>query len=146
MATVAMEILEWAPEYALDIPEIDREHQDWFEVINRLHAAMLDGKGPAYLRTVFAEVAKFSFAHFAHEEELMVAANYPGYWDHVQRHNELRETGRAFLKRFENGEFTVSIEVMQVLSRAIVEQILTADRPMGDYMKTHGPAAASARR
>jgi hemerythrin len=41
----AVNILEWTPEYTVRVPEIDREHQVLFGVVNGLYEAMLNGKG-----------------------------------------------------------------------------------------------------
>jgi len=89
----------WTPEYAVDGVEMDREHETWFDILNRLHEAMLlwrRGGTPANdLRGIVD--------HFVHEEELMAAAHYPGLWEHVQGHDELREIAREWARRFERG-------------------------------------------
>lgn len=107
-------------------------------MLNRLHAAMIDGRGVEHLQAVFQESAQFGFGHFAHEEELMTAARYPGLWEHTQLHNELRALGMEFVKRFEQGELTMTVALAVALLQRIKNHIITADCPMGAYLAAHG--------
>jgi hemerythrin len=134
MSAVPVKLLVWTPEYAVHGGEMDREHETWFEIVNRLHEAMLVGKGVEHLQTVFEEAAKFGFDHFVHEEELMAAAHYPGLREHVQRHDELRAIAREWVRRFERGEFTMTIELSLVLAEGIKDHILAADRSFGEFL------------
>lgn len=43
----------WKPEFALGVPVVDAEHQRFFELINELYAAMLDGSPPPRIKAVF---------------------------------------------------------------------------------------------
>ena len=51
----------------MHVEEIDREHQTWFGAVNRIHEAMLAGKGKDTLGTLLAEMTQYTFDHFAHE-------------------------------------------------------------------------------
>ena len=107
MPAVPVKILEWNPEYSVQVDEIDREHRVWFDIVNRLHEAMLAGKGAEFLDTLLAEAAEYTLTHFAHEEELMAAVGYPELRAHVQQHEALRRQAEAFRTRFERGEVSV---------------------------------------
>ena len=37
------DIFEWPPEYASHHPEIDRQHQTWFRLADRVHQATIAG-------------------------------------------------------------------------------------------------------
>jgi hemerythrin-like metal-binding protein len=84
MSAIPVKILEWTPEYSVHVPEIDREHQTWFSVTNRLHEAMLAGEGTRILATLLAEITQYTLHHFANEEKLMAAVQYAGLRAHVQ--------------------------------------------------------------
>jgi hemerythrin len=131
-----MKILEWTPEYSVNIPEIDREHEVWFETVNRLHEAMLVGKGVEHLAAILAESTQSAFAHFAHEEQLMAAAGYAESAAHVEQHDEMRRMCREFGERFARGETTMTIELTLYLSDAITKHVLAFDCPMGEYLRT----------
>ena len=143
MSVVPKKILEWSPEYSVHVAEIDREHQIWFDLVNRLHEAMLAGKGVELLRTLSREMLKHTFDHFAHEEELMAAVRYPGLPSHLQQHDALRRSARAFMQRYERGEVTITIELMLFLSEWVKLHVTTTDRQLGEYINksrsTHAP-------
>jgi hemerythrin len=138
MSTTPVKILEWTPQYSVHVETIDREHQIWFDLVNGLHQAMLVGKGSEILATLLAQMMQYTLYHFAHEEELMVASGYPEMQDHVQQHNELRETSKRFEERFKRGEIAMTIELTLFLSQWIRQHTMTIDRRMGDYLSAHG--------
>ncbi len=134
MLTTPVKILEWTPQYSVHVVTIDQEHQMWFELVDGLHQAMLVGKGSEILATLLAQMTQYTSYHFAHEEELMAAAGYPQMQAHVQQHDELRETTRRFVARFELGEIGMTIELTLFLSQWIKQHTLTTDRRMGEYL------------
>jgi hemerythrin len=71
MSAAPSQILEWTSEYSVHVPEIDRDHQFQFGLVNRLHEAMLAGRGAETLGTLLAELTKFTMSHFANEEKIM---------------------------------------------------------------------------
>jgi hemerythrin-like metal-binding protein len=138
MLTTPVKILEWNPQYSVYVVTIDQEHQMWFDLVNSLHQAMLVGKGSEILATLLAQMTHYTLYHFAHEEELMAAAEYPLMQAHVQQHDELRETARRFVERFERGEIAMTIELTLFLSQWIRQHTMTTDRQMGEYLNARG--------
>jgi hemerythrin len=133
MSAIPVKILEWTPEYSVHVPEIDREHQTWFSVTNRLHEAMLAGEGTRILATLLAEMTQYTLHHFANEEKLMAAVQYAGLRAHVRQHDDdLRRRAKAFGERFERGEAAITIELTLFLSEWIKQHTLTTDRQLGD--------------
>ena len=132
ISALPVKILEWTPEYSVHAPEIDREHQTLFTLINRLHKAMLAGEGTKLLAPLLAEMLQYTLLHFAHEENLMASIRYAGLRAHVQQHDALRGRVKAFADRFERGEVTITIELTLFLSEWIKHHILTTDRQLGD--------------
>ena len=136
MADIPVKIIEWSPEYAVHVAEIDREHQVLFDVVNRLHEAMLNGKGAEVLRGLLAETTRYTLEHFAHEEEGMAAIDYPELRAHAGQHDGLRRQSQAFVERFERGETTMTIELTLFLSAWIKQHTMTSDRRFGQYLIT----------
>ena len=132
---VAVRIVEWTPEFAVGVREIDREHQNWFEILNRLHAAMLEGRGTQVLTSLFAEMTQYTLSHFAREEEFMKGVRYPEALEHTRQHEGLRRRTHAFVERFERGEVTMTIELSLFLAEWIRKHIITSDRLLGEYVQ-----------
>jgi hemerythrin-like metal-binding protein len=135
MSIVPVKILQWTPEYSVHDAVIDREHQFLFDVINRLHEAMLAGQGRDALRTLLADVMQYTDYHFIHEEKLMAEARYPQLPAHIQMHKELTRQVSAIAERFEQGENTISIEFVIFLSNWLTHHVMVDDRRFGEYGK-----------
>jgi hemerythrin len=140
MSTVAAKLLEWTPEHSVHVPAIDREHQKFFDMLNRLHAAMLEGKGKAILETLLAEVNGYAFYHFAHESQLMTAVHYPELREHVKEHEDLRRTAETYQERFARGEATMTIELTLFLAEWIKRHLMTTDLRLGEFLIASGAA------
>jgi hemerythrin-like metal-binding protein len=135
MPTAAVPMLEWTPEFAVHVPEIDRDHQFEFGLVNRLHEAMLAGQGAEILGTLLAELTNFARKHFAHEEKIMAAMGYPEMRAHVKQHDRIRRRVAEVEARFERGETAITIELMLFLSDWIRNHTMIADRRLGDYIQ-----------
>jgi hemerythrin len=135
MPTAAVTLLEWTPEFAVHVPEIDREHQFLFGIVNHLHEAMLAGQGAETLGTFLAELAKYTIYHFANEEKTMVAAHYPEMLAHVEQHEGLRRRVSEVKVRFERGEIALTIELMLFLSDWLRNHVTVTDRRLGNYIQ-----------
>ena len=146
MSITPFKILEWTPRYSVHVAMIDGEHQIWFDLVNGLHQAMLVGKGSEILANLLVQITEFTLYHFAHEEELMAAAGYPQIQAHIKEHDELRDTARRFMERFERGEIAMTIELTMFLSQWIRQHTMTTDRRMGEYLSTRGNASPPAAR
>ena len=136
MAATPVKVLEWTPDYAVHVGELDREHQIWFDVVNRLHESMLAGEGTRILGKLLAETIQYTRDHFAHEEKWMAAVHYPELRAHVQQHDELRGEAQGFGERFARGEATMTIEFTLFLSAWIKRHIKGTDGLFGQYMST----------
>jgi hemerythrin len=136
MADGTVKIIEWTPEYSVHVAEIDREHQTFFSAINRLHEAMLAGKGTAILEPLLSELSRYTHYHFAHEESLMANLHYPDAPSHIEKHEALRCKVAAFVERFRRGEATMTIELTIFLTEWLKQHIVTTDRQFGAYIGT----------
>jgi hemerythrin-like metal-binding protein len=135
MSTVAVKILEWTPEYAVHVAEIDREHKILFNIVNRLHEAMLNGKGTDVLGKLLEEIMQYTIYHFANEETLMATALYPELHAHVGQHEDLRRKVLAMRERFECGEATMTIELTLFITGWLRNHVMGTDRRLGEYIQ-----------
>jgi hemerythrin len=138
MSVVPVKLLEWTPEFSVHVPQIDREHQGLFAAINRLHEAMLSGKGVDILGSLLVELNRYVSDHFAHEEALMTASHYPGLQAHIQQHDALHRRARTLADRFHRGEVTMTIELTLFLSEWIQKHTMTTDRRFGEHLNASG--------
>lgn len=135
-----MGMFEWKPEYCLGHEHIDKEHQRLFKLANDMHAAMTLGKGKEALSQTFASLVDYTKTHFAHEEQVMLANNYPEYAEHKAAHYAL--TGRVLELQaaFDAGRMGITIELLQFLKEWLRTHIGETDRKVAVFLKNRAAA------
>ena len=83
------ELLEWKDYFSLGIAEVDFEHREMIDLINRLYASMRAGAGADEVQEFLAEVHARIAAHFALEERLMRQMGYAELGPHKDDHERL---------------------------------------------------------
>ena len=76
--------------------------------------------------------------HFADEEKLMEAHQYPELDSHRKKHDYMRKVLREFVQRFEANELNMELEFINFLKTWIVDHILTVDRKYGPFFSERG--------
>jgi hemerythrin len=80
-----MTAIEWTPALALGHAEIDAQHQELFRRAEQLLVAMLDGDRKN-VENLFEFLGSYVVDHFAAEERLMEASQFPGATVHKAAH------------------------------------------------------------
>lgn len=92
-----MPFIEWRKEFETGIPDVDHEHRELVDLINRLHEHMASGgdqvRVAEFLGEVFARIA----AHFALEESIMRKHAYDEYAAHKAEHEYLLDEIRDIM-------------------------------------------------
>jgi hemerythrin-like metal-binding protein len=107
-----MEVIQWNPSLALDHAEMDKTHQEFAELLNRLADAP-----EAELTQVMDEFIAHTEAHFAQEQKWMEEAQFPPLHCHVREHEGVLEITREVRKRVAAGE----THLAGVLAKAVAE-------------------------
>ena len=98
-----MALIEWKPEFSLGMPEVDTEHRDLIDLINRLYESIQSGQDPATIVEFLAELRACASKHFAHEEEVMQRRGYSAYDEHHAEHARLLEELDTMINDCQNG-------------------------------------------
>lgn len=86
-----MEPIVWKDEYLVGVAEIDRQHQDFLKLINRLLILHNSGDAIAMEKRFLMEVQKYAQYHFASEENIMRVIQYPHIEKQEREHDILLE-------------------------------------------------------
>ena len=84
-----MPIVAWSEEYKVNVAEIDEQHQQMLELVNKLHAAVEARIDKTELMDMLSDLVEFSRMHFSMEEGLMREHGYPGLTEHHKEHRQL---------------------------------------------------------
>ena len=84
-----MNVIEWREEFAIGLPEVDRDHRELIAAINSLHGEMASGISTAEVADRLGDIESAISAHFALEEKNMLALRYNDYAVHKADHEDL---------------------------------------------------------
>ena len=128
-------MFEWKPEYSVQIPEIDRQHQRLFQLAAQLNSAMAVGKGKGVLSQLLGGLIDYTKEHFATEERFMQQYQYPGLQVHQAEHQKLTAQVMEFQSRFERGEIRLSINLMTFLKDWLQNHIAGSDQRYSAFIR-----------
>jgi hemerythrin len=130
--------ISWSKELAVGVAEIDEQHQQWIKRLNDVAAAIAAHVGPAKLGQTLDFLADYTQTHFATEEKLMAAAQYPGLAKQLAEHKELTGTLKEILRDFnEEGATTKLAEtVNNYLGNWLLTHIREQDLAFGKFLKS----------
>ncbi|MDH4124417.1 MAG: hemerythrin family protein [Gammaproteobacteria bacterium] len=101
-----MSLIKWKEEFSVGVLEVDYEHQALIELINNLHAAVMEGVTREQVVAGLGEIYAHIAAHFALEEKVMQESHYPSFSDHKIDHETLLDDLRDIMDEVEDdGEF-----------------------------------------
>jgi hemerythrin len=138
--------LSWDPSLTTGFVEIDEQHQELFRRVDVLLGNMRRGQLDEELEKLFDFLDGYVREHFATEERLMAAHDYPLAGPHRGQH-------RAFAQIFQERRREVaaagcSPALIEKLSGFLLgwlqEHIGTADRALGEFLIAAGTAVVPA--
>ena len=133
-----MPFVEWSKEFSVGIEQFDDEHKHLLKLLNELNDAVQAGGGHETLSAVLEGLIGYVDYHFAHEEEIFQAANYPGYERHRLQHRALTSTVMETYEVFKLGaSTTLPQQVLDFLKNWLYDHILGSDRAFGLYYNAH---------
>jgi hemerythrin len=92
-----MPLIDWRKEFETGIPDIDHEHRELVDLINRLHEDVANGANQARISEFLGEVFARIAAHFALEESIMRKHAYDEYEAHKAEHERLLDEIRDLM-------------------------------------------------
>ena len=123
-----MSLFTWSDSYSVDAPGIDAQHKKLFDLINNLHAAMIQGRGQEVIGQILDGLVDYTKVHFADEERMLEKINYPDLQAHVAEHDVFIRKAYALQTDFRNGKLAMTLPVMEFLKDWLINHILKTDK------------------
>jgi hemerythrin len=138
----------WNDDYCTGNEQIDQEHQELFELVNTLHAAMLQWADRSSLKGILDHLASHTIDHFKTEELFMVIEAYPGYERHKLAHDKLTSKVVTLIHQFQQGQTELDVELTQFLAEWLGHHIKGEDQKMIQFFQSRlgGQVAGAAAR
>ena len=143
-----MTFVQWSDAYSINVAEVDRQHQQLFDLINELHEAMTEARIErtmttvvrelGTMATVLRELMDYTSRHFSMEQNHMVAHGYPEYAAHKNAHMQFTERVQAFKRDFDGGQALRSMEIVEFIGDWWQRHIIGVDKKLGAFLNEKG--------
>ncbi len=133
-----MPLFQWTPELSVNVKEIDNQHKQLVNLINLLHDSMKSGKGKDVMGKVLNDLTDYTVYHFGTEERLFQKYGYIEYPQHKKEHDDLTKQVLDVKSKFEAGQTTVTIEVMNFLKDWLNKHIKHSDKKYSAFLNSKG--------
>jgi hemerythrin len=121
------EFFKWLPEYSVQIDEIDAQHQELINILNRLFVAVSRLEGDKVIAGILDALTEYTRVHFALEEQLMRTAKYEELEAHQEEHHKLLEKLNNLTKKHLMEEKPIYFEMLAFLKTWLKEHIQGED-------------------
>jgi hemerythrin len=91
----------WTSDLETGNGTIDEQHKTLIAAINNLLEACSQGKGRDSLKETTTFLYDYTSKHFADEEKLQLASQYPDYTNHKQYHEGFKKVVREIMDQLE---------------------------------------------
>ena len=133
-----MALMTWSDKYSVGVRALDEQHTGLFQTLNDLHAAMLKGQAQSLTGPLLRKLVDYTRRHFAAEEAMLVSTRYPGLAGHREKHRALTKQVEEYVARFEKGEITLNLTLMDFLRDWLTNHIQKTDKEYGPWLNEHG--------
>lgn len=131
-----MEPINWSPEYAVGIAEVDAQHHALLDMINALSAVIGTAQEVDTTREMLGRLSDYTHFHFALEERLMGETNIdPNFLTrHRGEHAYFIGVLKDFTADFVRGKGRISTSLLEYLLHWLLHHIVVTDREMAKHL------------
>ncbi|MBF0588405.1 MAG: bacteriohemerythrin [Magnetococcales bacterium] len=129
---------EWDDRLNTGLEQVDADHLYLVELINRFHQAMKDGADKQVVSAILNELTDYTVSHFQREEVYFDQHGYPDTASHKKIHREIVSTVQGLVNKYDEGEFSVGIELLAFIKVWLIEHILETDMKYVPFLKGKG--------
>lgn len=128
----------WDKSWEIGIADIDRQHEQLLDIINKLGDAMKARKTSDVLLGVLNELDDYTRKHFAFEEALMKRYNYDGFDVHKPLHTKFIAQVKDFKTQVVEGNISVGVKMYNFLGDWWQGHIRGTDIKYAEVIKEKG--------
>lgn len=129
----------WEDGYKIGQEEMDAEHLVLFALLNQLDININDDRAGDCLNDVLNALGAYIHYHFAHEEELMRAWNYPNLAAHAVVHQEFINKLSSLREQMGGDALKAALKVRSFVLDWLLGHILETDVEYVTFMATAAP-------
>lgn len=129
--------IQWKDSLATGVQEIDNQHKELFDAINKLFDACSQGKGKEEVDKVIKFLGDYVVLHFGAEEKLQKKFSYPEYNAHKEQHEKFISDFLELKKQIdtEGANARSVILINRVVVDWLIKHIGVSDKKLGVFLK-----------
>ncbi len=134
-------MIEWDDKYSFGISIIDKEHRNFFDVVNKSFDAMEQNYNPETIKEVLKEMTNYALEHFSTEEAYMIKFKYPEYKYHKKEHHDFTMTIIVNLREVIEvikGDYQIIKDTLLYIIGWLLNHIQDTDRKYIDCFNRNG--------
>ncbi len=131
-------MIQWDESYSVRVEEIDTQHRQLFESVNRFEEAVEQEAGPEALLDLLDFLLGYAERHFATEEKYFERFGYELADSHCRQHEAFLHNVRLYKERYESGKVVLPVEVTTFLQNWMKEHVITSDQRYVPCFREHG--------
>lgn len=126
----------WRENFNVGIPEIDAQHRELFFRLDKLEAALKEGKGREIIINTFHFLDQYVHLHFNAEEQLQKAHNYPHLIMHASEHTAFKKRLRELEDRLVSEEPSeqLAAHAHVFLTQWLISHVTDLDKELAGYI------------
>ena len=127
-----MGIVTWGKEFEIGVPEMDKQHQRWIEIINNFYDNLERTNVENKLKEMINEVLDYTHYHFSEEEKLMESIGFSELDGQKKMHETITGRMKEYKRKIDNNEMLMSITVTNELKDWLKNHIMVEDKKYAD--------------
>ena len=129
--------------WSVKVQAMDEEHIGIFNYINDIHRAIKQKRSNQELQKIIEDLYTWTKDHFADEQRLMKAHDYPGLPEQLREHKSLLDQVLEIIRQLKDGEEVDLIKVMIFLKEWLQNHIMKVDKKYADFFNERGSRITS---
>ncbi|MEO1784567.1 bacteriohemerythrin [Thermodesulfobium sp. 4217-1] len=132
-----MSAVQWSEDLSSGFKEIDDQHKELINRVNKLLDACNSGKGRQEIGDTLNFLADYVVEHFNSEEKYMKQYNYPGLNEQIEQHKYFVGYVGELKNEFDkNGpSISLTMKLSKNLVEWLVNHIMKIDKKAGAFLK-----------
>ncbi|MBF0227186.1 MAG: hemerythrin family protein [Desulfobacterales bacterium] len=128
--------LKWTKELSVNNNDIDDQHKNLFNIINKLIRIRQSGSDREHILEILKELVDYSYKHFKTEDIYMMDNDFPLFLSHSQEHQKYMVKIGEFISSFEEEKTNLSTDILLFLREWWINHISETDMKYTLYIKT----------
>jgi hemerythrin len=130
----------WNARYNTGIQIVDEQHQELFQIVDRLRRMVQDGADRAGIEALLEVLVACTERHFATEEAFMAKVGYPDLGSHLDEHASMLSSLQELLTKFQESNQAMALMVPTFMEGWLKHHISDGDFGFVTFLKARNLA------